>query len=295
MIFYKKEHLSCISYKTEESDGFRHVKVAAGGKIEFYSAKAHSLVFLLDGLIYFDGTDAPDRRLIPREAMLIPKGYTYTYDVREDSEMVIFSFKILRSVCDKLFIQRMLEHNENFEPLGTLSFRPPLENFLDTLVFYLNEGLNCEHLHEIKEKELFLLLRAFYTRRELSKLFHEILGESDFRSLIVQNYMKVKSIGELASLANMGRTTFDSKFKSVFGISARQWILVQTAKQVRMKAMDPDITINDLMTEFNFNSATHFNWFCRKQFQCTPLELIRNCQKMAASKSGRRSFGKRNK
>jgi AraC-like DNA-binding protein len=209
--------------------------------------------------------------------------------------MVIFSFKILRSVCDKLFIQRMLEHDEKLESLGVLPLRKPLEDFLDTMVYYLGEGLNCEHLHEIKEKELFLLLRAFYNRTELSKLFHEILGESDFRSLIVQNYMKVKSIGELASLANMGRTTFDSKFKSVFGVSARQWILGQTAKQVRMKAMDPDITICDLMTEFNFNSATHFNWFCRKQFQCTPLELIRNSQKMMMDKSDRKSYGKKNK
>jgi AraC-like DNA-binding protein len=295
MILYKKEHLSCISYKTEESDGFRHVKVAAGGEINFYSDKAHSLVFLLDGSIFFDATDAPNRKLAPKEAILIPKGCTFTYDVKENSEMVIFSFKVLRSVCDKLFIQRMLEHNEDFDPLSVLPLRPPLEDFLDTLVFYLGEGLNCEHLHEIKEKELFLLLRAFYTRRELSKLFHEILGESDFRSLIVQNYMKVKSIGELASLANMGRTTFDSKFKSVFGVSARQWILGQTAKQVRLKAMDPDITISDLMTEFNFNSATHFNWFCRKQFQCTPLELIRNCQKMATGKSGKKGYGKKGK
>jgi AraC-like DNA-binding protein len=276
-------------------DGFRHVKIAAGGKVDFFSAQSHNLVFLLEGEIHFDAENTLQRQLKPNEMILIPKGIAYTYEVRQDSEILLFSFRILKSVCDKLFIQRMLEQNDNFEPLCVLPFRQPLETFINTLVFYLNEGLNCEHLHEIKEKELFLVLRAFYTRRELSKLFHEILGESDFRSLIVQNYAKVKSIGELASLANMGRTTFDSKFKTVFGVSARQWILGQTAKQVKMKAMDPDITISDLMAEFNFNSATHFNWFCRKQFRCTPLELIRNCQKMGVGKSGKKSSNKKNK
>ncbi|MDR0756862.1 MAG: helix-turn-helix domain-containing protein, partial [Tannerella sp.] len=104
------------------------------------------------------------------------------------------------------------------------------------------------------------------------------------------NYMSVKNVGELASLANMGRTTFDCKFKSVFGTSARQWMLNQIAKHVKAKAMDPDITISDLMEEFNFNSATHFNWFCKRQFHCTPLELIRNCRRsLKQDKAGRKS------
>ncbi|MDR1407569.1 MAG: helix-turn-helix domain-containing protein [Tannerella sp.] len=294
MIFYKKEHLSCISYKTDESDGFKHVKVAEGGTIEFYSTKGHSLVFLMKGSVYFQIEDEI-KKLVSKELLLIPKGCPYTYEVRQDSELIVFSFRTLRSVCDKLFIQRMLDREDVYDPLSAIPFRHPLENFLDTMAFYLDAGLNCEHLHEIKEKELFLVLRAFYTRRELTRLFHEILGESDFRSLIMQNYMKVRGIGELASLANMGRTTFDSKFKSVFGTSARQWILNQMARQVKLKAMDPDVTISDLMTEFNFNSATHFNWFCRKQFDCTPLELIRNCQRSVMEKSGRKMHGKKSK
>ncbi|MDR2120449.1 MAG: helix-turn-helix domain-containing protein [Tannerella sp.] len=295
MMLYKKEHLSCISYKTDESDGFRHIKVAEGGTIEFHRDSVHNLVFMLDGGIHLDTPDGLHRKIGPNEMVLVPKSCVFTYYVRENSEMIIFSFRILKSVCDKLFIQRMLEHQEGFEPLGVLPFRQPIESFIHTMVFYLNEGLNCEHLHEIKEKELFLLLRAFYSRRELTKLFHEILGEADFRSLVVQNFMRVKNIGELAALANMGRTTFDSKFKTVFGMSARQWILVQIAKQVKMKAMDPDITISDLMDEFNFNSATHFNWFCKKQFKCTPLELIRSCRRIAAAQSGKKSGGSKKK
>ncbi|MDR1407123.1 MAG: helix-turn-helix domain-containing protein [Tannerella sp.] len=268
-----------MNYVSDDSFGFRHLKVNAGGSINFNSDKNHSLLFLLEGNIHFHTVEIVTRKLTSKEIVLIPKGCVFSHEVRQDSELILFSFKMLRSICDKLFIQQMLNDNETVELLSSIPIRYPLDNFLSTMVLYLDEGLNCEHLHEIKEKELFLILRAFYNKKDLTKLFHEIVGESDFRSLIMHNYMKMKNVGELASLANMGRTTFDCKFKSVFGTSARQWMLNQIAKHVKAKAMDPDITISDLMQEFNFNSATHFNWFCKKQFDCTPLELIRSCRR----------------
>jgi len=278
MINYKKEHLNCINYKTDDSYGFKHLTVTAGGKIEL-DKKVHHLVFVIDGAISFNSMEVAFRKVSAKEVVLIPKNYVFSYEVLQDSDIMIFSFSILRSVCDKLFIHQSLYDNGSVEPLLPVPINPIVENFLSTMGFYLSEGLNCEHLHELKEKELFLLFRAFYSKKELSKLFHEILGESDFRSLIMHNYLKVNSVGELASLANMGRTTFDCKFKTVFGTSARQWMLAQIAKHVKAKAMDPDVTISDLMEEYNFNSATHFNWFCKKQFKCTPLELIRSCRR----------------
>ncbi|MDR1781042.1 MAG: helix-turn-helix domain-containing protein [Tannerella sp.] len=278
MINYKNEHLNCINYKSDDSYGFKYLKVSEGSSVDF-SDKYNYLVFLLKGNMHFHTAEVADRKLSGGEILLLPKGSVYSHEVRQDSELVYFSFSMLASVCDKLYIQQTLSSKETIEPMSIVPIRFPMDNFLNTIVFYLNEGLNCEHLHQLKEKEMFLLFRGFYMKKELTKLFHEIAGESDFRSIIMQNYLKVRNVGELASLANMGRTTFDCKFKSVFGTSARQWMLSQLAKHVKMKAMDPDVTISDLMAEFHFNSATHFNWFCRKQFKCTPLELIHSVRR----------------
>jgi AraC-like DNA-binding protein len=289
MMNYENEFLDCSNEMADESIGFKHIKVNAEGKINFNSEKNHNLLFLLDGNIHFHTVEVVTRKLSSNGIILIPKGCVFSYEVRQDSELMIFSFKMLRSVCDKLFIQQMGGDFEDIEPLSVIPIRYPLDNFLSGMIFYLREGLSCELLHEVKEKELFLIFRAFYSKKELTKLFHEIVGESDFRSLIMHNYMNVRNVGELASLANMGRTTFDCKFKSVFGTSARQWMLNQIAKHVKAKAMDPDITISDLMEEFNFNSATHFNWFCKRQFHCTPLELIRSCRRsLKQDKIGRK-------
>ncbi|MDR0757725.1 MAG: AraC family transcriptional regulator, partial [Tannerella sp.] len=191
MMNYENNFLNSNKEMTDESIGFKHIKVNAEGKINFNSEKNHNLLFLLDGNIHFHTVEVVTRKLLTDGIILIPKGCVFSYEVRQDSELVIFSFKMLRSVCDKLFIQQMGSDFEDIEPLNTIPVRYPLDTFLSSMIFYLREGLNCDLLHEIKEKELFLIFRAFYGKKELTKLFHEIVGESDFRSLIMHNYMSV--------------------------------------------------------------------------------------------------------
>ncbi|MDR1258211.1 MAG: helix-turn-helix transcriptional regulator [Tannerellaceae bacterium] len=131
-------------------------------------------------------------------------------------------------------------------------------------------------MHEIKHQELFLILHSQYPREELANLFYPIIGKSfDFRTLIMDNYLKIHHIDELAHLSGMGRTNFDSKFKEEFGTSPHQWILKQKAKHVRNSLAEPEATFSDVMRKYNFNSATHFTRFCKQQFGCTPTELVR--------------------
>jgi AraC-like DNA-binding protein len=65
------------------------------------------------------------------------------------------------------------------------------------------------------------------------------------------------------------------KFREAFGASPRQWILSQIARHVRYRAMDPNVTIRELMSEFKFHSATHFCRFCKQQYGCAPGELLK--------------------
>ena len=55
----------------------------------------------------------------------------------------------------------------------------------------------------------------------------------------------------------------------------------QLKQQVYMKAAVPNISIKELIDEFNFSSAAQFNRFCMREFACTPRELIRKIQKKA--------------
>jgi AraC-like DNA-binding protein len=240
------------------------------------STSFNHLLFLRNGLLTIDCNEYTDRIIKKDECILIPKAAQMSCKALQDAELLVMTFDVMQNVCDKVMLHSYrpfyAQITYNFTPT---SIRHPLISFIDLLVTYLNGGIGCEHLHEIKEKEFFLVLRRCYSKEEIMNLLYPIIGISDFKSFVLENYRAVNNVSELVDLSGMGRTAFDCKFREVFGISARQWMLKQIATHIRYKAMDPEITIKDIMNEFKFNSATHFNRFCKQQFDCTPGELLR--------------------
>ena len=76
----------------------------------------------------------------------------------------------------------------------------------------------------------------------------------------------------------MSRTSFYNKFIEEFRMSPKHWMQEQLKQHIYMKASVPGISIKELIDEFNFNSATQFNRFCLREFDCTPGELIKKIQ-----------------
>lgn len=80
-------------------------------------------------------------------------------------------------------LSHYLESVGDFDPsFKALPVREPLDLFLKLLEIYLSSGINCKHLHEIKEKELFIIFRTAYTKTEMVRLLHPIMGQRvDFK------------------------------------------------------------------------------------------------------------------
>jgi AraC-like DNA-binding protein len=221
------------------------------------------------------------------EFILLPKAANMRCRADEESELIVFSFDSLHYVCDKAMLDAYLPIAQQITAdFIALPIRPLLDAFLNLLFQYAKVGMDCEHLHEIKEKELFLLLRNCYSAEEITVLLHPLIGNTDFKGFVLGHYRQVRGVQELANMSGMGRTAFDCKFKQTFGLSARQWMLKQTAQHIRYRIMDPEVTAKDLMNEFKFNSATHFNRFCRAQFGCTPGELLRKNRQKSVEMDG---------
>lgn len=147
------------------------------------------------------------------------------------------------------------------------------------MIHYLKSGIKCAHLFEIKHKEFFLLLRGFYTREQVSYLLYPILGKVlSFKDFILSNYVKAGSIENLISMSHLSKSSFYDKFKSDFGMTAKQWMLQQQMNIVRAKACEPQVTIKDLMDVIGYSSPTHFNRFCRTYLECTPGELLKSVE-----------------
>ena len=185
-------------------------------------------------------------------------------------------FDTIKSACDKFNLHSCWSICKDMKyDFRAVTLIPPVEAFLNQLIYYLDQGVKCEHFHEMKEQELFLILRWFYPKEQLAQLFYPIIGQSiDFKAFVLDNYSKVKSINELSNLSMMGRSSFDLKFKKEFGMPPGQWMLKQKAKHIKIHMSMPGVNISDLLIKFDFNSATHFTRFCKQHFDSTPSKLI---------------------
>jgi AraC-like DNA-binding protein len=277
-LLYLEEQKTCSN---ESQTGFRCVETDENTQIDFQNKELHHLVFILEGNATVTCNEFRNQTFSENEFVFFPKLSNSSITTNTRCKIVVFSFLTLKSTCEKQAFQSYWKLfpnlSYNFEPL---SFKCPLSDFFDLLTLYLQNNINSPQLHEIKHQELFLILNSQYPKADLARFFYPIIGKSfDFRSLVMDNYLKIHHIDELARLSGMGRTNFDNKFKEEFGISPHQWILKQKAKHIRHSLSEPDATFSDVMRKYNFNSATHFTRFCKQQFGCTPTELVRQLRR----------------
>jgi len=279
-LFYFDDHPAGDKENAEFSPVFEYGKIKKGDSVLNTGMIYNHLLFLKEGLIRIDCNEFSDKELKKGQCILIPKGANISFTVLQQGMLLVFAFDMLRNPFESYILQsyKIIQSKLNYT-FTPISIKEPLTSYLELIVHYKEKGINHKLLYEIKEKELFLLFHSCYSQEEIVTLLHPIIGMSNFKNFILKNYLKVKNVAELVRLSGMGRTAFDYTFRNFFGTSARQWMLVQIAKQVQYKAMEPEITIKDLIKEFKFNSASHFNHFCKKQFDCTPSELIKNSKK----------------
>ena len=274
---YGNEHLTCRNYLKEADHGFIYREYKKeGNKLMISLANSHCLNILLEGRIRVSCDRWLNREVMKGEMFLIARSSHMRTECLSDCRLLTLMFSAPTTNCDKLNFHELaaLSNEVNYE-LNTLPVRPPVDLFLELLVCYLSAQANCYHLHEMKQNELFLCLRYFYTKQELASLFYPILTRSqDFRSFVLENYPKVKSVKQLIALSNMSRSVFYNKFTEEFGVPAKQWLTEKLLQRIAYSACEPGMSVKKLMSQFQFESLSQFQIYCKRNLGCTPTELI---------------------
>ncbi len=282
-LLYVNEHQSCKNYQVEIDTGFKYLEVPPGTHVYEPKLQYNNVVILIEGECIISCNQYDNRKISSSEMVLLPRGALVDAYTQKDCKLLLFSFGMVRNVCDVNMLQSYYDLcNDVHYDFTPLEIRHPLNEFIDLLVFCLKSGMNCAHLHEIKHKEFFLYLRGFYTKEEIVQLFFPIMGKKlKFKDMVLKNYSKAENVEELIELLKMSKNAFYAKFSKEFGMSPRQWMLKQIRHQVFIKAAIPNITIKELMDLFNFDSPVQFNRFCMREFNCTPGELIKQQQEVS--------------
>ena len=281
---YIKEHTSCVNYKTEEDAGFALKEAALGEHFDNrqQEIKANHLIFILSGEVSITKDSKEETRVRAGEFIFIPLSSHYTGTVIQPGTYISLSFfHDTISLCDKHMLSSYLDKAQHtplcFEPL---SVRAPLDMFLHLLESYLQAGVNCKHLHELKERELFIIFRTAYTKSEIIQLLYPIMGiEIDFKAAVLKHKDRVRSKQELAKLLGMSGSELHRKFTQEFGETVQSWLQKQKNKEILSRLNYDFISIKEVAYELGFGSAAGFNKYCKNNFGCSPSELRQEIKK----------------
>ena len=274
--FYRNEHASCINYAHGFNKIFSLKEIPEGNTVGRQHLDTTFLVFIQEGdlEIRYD----VDKSFSPQAGniFLLPKNKQVTAYAKKATTLLLCAFTSDLNLCSHFSIRQL--SNYTFEETSQcpycLKMDERIQTFLPLLVNSLREGLGCVHYHRIKRDELFLYLRAGYTKEELALFFHPILGKDmDFKDFVLVNSRMIFDVKELASQANMSLSTFNRHFKGTFGDTAKNWLLLRKQELVKSDVVLSNLSFSEIAEKYQFSSTAYLTTFCKKYFKKTPNEL----------------------
>lgn len=279
-LIYPEEHQTCCNYIPNDLNfGFKILSFPEGEVISSNSMQNNLIVFVLKGSIELECNDFEKKHYKNKEFFFLSQSSSIKCKVLTDCRLIVFSFTgHLSLLCENSNLLAYSCSCSDFQyNMKTLNFNKPLECFLVLMEMYLQAGVNCLHLHDLKKNELFLLFRTSFSKKDIYELFYPIIGaDIDFRSKVLKKYQFGYSTKAMADALAMSTTNFSRTFQREFGVTFYRWTLLQKAKYVRHKLSSPHVTISDIIHELGFTSSSHFNKFCKSEFGHTPTEFIRH-------------------
>lgn len=276
------QEVSCDkNINTTIHSGFKYYEFSCESTIEELCVNKNIILFFLKGHFKISCNQYTDHLFSEHEMILLPKSSAIKIYGEQGNQLIFMLFDVPEESHDKYEIQQLAEIKQtssyNFEAIPV---RYPLTSFIELVAYCLQGEMRLNtSLHILKHREFFLLLKFFYSRDEIITLFHPIIGKNiDFRDFIMQNYLKVNNVENLIALSNMGRSSFYSKFKETFGVTAKQWMQKQIGERIIGKAAEPGMRVKQLMETCSFESHAHIYRYFKQHFGCTPKEFINRYQ-----------------
>jgi len=276
-LLYVSEHLSCYNYSKGEDSAVDYFSYPAnyqwGGMLN-----QCNIVFILEGSMYISYENYSDRYIPENKIFLLPPGCSYKARTEEHVSCLIFRIQESFQFCDRFSLEAL--QNEKLDGLmpgqDVLDIIPDMQSYISFFLKNLKNGLRCFHYLELKTKELFFLLRAYYPKPQLAAFCQSLMSKDvAFSEFVLKNYRKIKTVNEFASLASYSTSGFEKKFKQVFGSSAYQWMKQKKNQMLYHELNATDKPIKQVAEEQGFPSLPQFNDYCKKHFGYPPGKIRR--------------------
>ncbi|MEG2471005.1 MAG: helix-turn-helix domain-containing protein [Bacteroidales bacterium] len=277
-IFYMEEHKACSEYLTEVRLGFKYVEIDKGTVFGVNDKREKHLFFILEGRMKVCYNEFPNKEFGAGEMIFLPKSADCRGEALTKCSFIVHIYDAPLRLCDKTGLNAIINIKQNVQyEFKSLPICQTLYHYLLLLKMYISDGINCRYLHEIKQKELFMIFRTHYSKEDLAQFFYPMIGISlDFRSTVMEYYMDAKTAKQLAGYCGYSQIYFHNLFVAEFGEPPYKWMQRQKAKHIIGRLGQSNVSIKEIVDEFNFSSRCHFNKYCKSQYGDTAAKIRLN-------------------
>ena len=277
---YKEEHITCAHYDSDEKPLIEVREISNG---QSFGRRLHecAIVFVLEGSATYKLKEAVVSELDKGQIVLIASDQPFGIDTNDSAKLLIIYLMIqeVTTLCNCFPIEKLLDFKKEEEPadITVLAVNATLNSFVTGLAENIEHGLRCKYYLEIKTKELFYLLRAYYAKEQLAQFLREILYTNvHFEYVVKKSYRGINCVGEFAKLMGMRQLSFERKFREVFGVPPYKWIIEQKIKDIHHAVCTTHVPLQELAVRFGFSSKSSFSDFCKKNLGMPPGKIRKN-------------------
>lgn len=275
----KTAHANCFCYEGHVAVPTVEVRQLECGHEEEQIFHRNEIAFMTEGEVHYTLAGCPGEMRHGGEFIFIPMGEVFHFAVSKRTVVVVVRLNECITFCRNFHIEDLYRRTNT--PGGecppethVLAVNRPLRHFLRSLDEAVRNGLCCRHYFDYKTRELFILLRAYYSDEQLRNFFSFILTPNiRFSEAIRTTHHLYHTVGELAESVNMNLKHFEKVFRRIFGMPPGRWMNREKAAMIRHELCAGVKTLVQISDEYGFASQQQLSRFCKREMGLSPREI----------------------
>ena len=272
---YFGEHRNCQICTERTERDFKYIETKKNEKHVFEMENTFTIAFILSGEALVSCNEFVNVIFRTDDIVLWPMNSNCSWESLTDTSAIVLTSDNDLMRCDSESLKKYAASWLNSVPeFKGLQIKPRLKEFLYTVKNYLDDGITCHYMHRVKQRELSIIFKAYYSAQELMNFFFPAVRNTyEFEMFIHDNYLKMKGVKEFVDLSGMSLVKFNRKFKSLFKESPYQWLIKQKSKHIYYDLTSTDKSFIAIAKEYHFTDASHFNRYCKAIFGNSPSKI----------------------
>ncbi|MDL2239617.1 AraC family transcriptional regulator, partial [Bacteroidales bacterium OttesenSCG-928-L14] len=275
-------HVDCYNYYTGDNPLIKLV-TRNKGEVIVFTSDTNLITFVISGKFQFSYGKYVNV-VATKGDMIIYPGNLESHSIFLEDNTVMLSMKLIKDVtfCENFSFE--FTANDIVDVFYDVEFRNPrlymlqttdkIDYFINGIIYYIQNGVSCRYLFEMKIKEMMYSLRLEYTRTQLKIFFSPLLNNDLAFSLKVLNiYNNSITVTEMAKIMNYSHSGFAKRFKKVFSMTPNKWLHEKKSQSIYHDITCTKKTFSELSFEYKFSSLAHFSAFSKKMFNMSPRKL----------------------